>query len=45
MYVWAHPEKVEEPMDWLFFQTLLRFVGDCHDGKEKMDVVQIMVTQ
>jgi hypothetical protein len=44
IYVWAHPD-VEEKMDRLFFANLLMFVSDASEGKAKMDLVQMMVTQ
>ncbi|KAF1978199.1 hypothetical protein BU23DRAFT_550272 [Bimuria novae-zelandiae CBS 107.79] len=44
-YMWAHPEAVPEPMDRLFFQTLLGLVSDIHEKKAPMSVLQIMTTQ
>ncbi|KAF2708234.1 hypothetical protein K504DRAFT_334527, partial [Pleomassaria siparia CBS 279.74] len=32
MYVYAHPNGVEEPMDWLFFKNLLSLVSDMSEG-------------
>ncbi|KAH7122371.1 hypothetical protein B0J11DRAFT_336946 [Dendryphion nanum] len=45
IYVWAHPESVAEPMDWLFFRNLLWLVSDMTEGKRKMDPLQIMLLQ
>ncbi|KAF2451164.1 hypothetical protein P171DRAFT_467812 [Karstenula rhodostoma CBS 690.94] len=44
-YMWAHPEAVPEPMDRLFFQSLLGFLSDVHEKKESMSILQIMVNQ
>lgn len=43
--VWAHPQHVEEPMDWMFFRNLLLLVSDIYEKKVAMDVLQIMLTQ
>jgi hypothetical protein len=45
VYVWAHPDQVNDPMDRLFFENLLRYVGDISDKKASMSIIQIMVTQ
>jgi len=49
MLVWAHPrleESVYPPsMDHLFFQSLLGFASDVHEGKEKLDVALLMLMQ
>ncbi|KAJ4297701.1 hypothetical protein N0V90_005596 [Kalmusia sp. IMI 367209] len=45
IYLWAHPEKVPDPMDRLFFQTLLGYISDVYEKKAPMSVLQIMVTQ
>ncbi|ORY18849.1 hypothetical protein BCR34DRAFT_596064 [Clohesyomyces aquaticus] len=45
MYIWAHPSSVIEPMDALFFQSLLRYVSNVTTGKAKLDPFQIMTTQ
>ncbi|KAK4938608.1 hypothetical protein LTR10_020959 [Elasticomyces elasticus] len=43
---WAHPDdKEDNMMDRLFFQTLLSYVSDCSEGKEKMSILQVMLTQ
>ena len=43
--VWAHPENVPEPMDWLFFQNLLWLISDISEGKRRLDPFQIMLLQ
>ena len=43
--VWAHPENVPEPMDWLFFQNLLRLISDISEGKRRPNPFQIMLSQ
>ncbi|KAF2190441.1 hypothetical protein K469DRAFT_623534 [Zopfia rhizophila CBS 207.26] len=43
--VWAHPDQVSSPMDWLFFQNLLWFISDVSEGKTKLDILQIMLLQ
>ena len=43
--VWAHPQDVEGPMDWLFFQNLLMFTSDVYEKKASLDPFQIMLTQ
>ncbi|KAJ4352544.1 uncharacterized protein N0V89_007893 [Didymosphaeria variabile] len=45
MYMWAHPEAVPDPMDRLFFQSLLGFLSDVHEKKASMSILQIMVNQ
>lgn len=47
LLVWAHPnpDDLDERMDRLFFQNLLMYVSDVAEGKEKLDVAQIMLTQ
>jgi hypothetical protein len=45
MYVWAHPDGVQEPMDQLFFENLLRYVSDVAEGKAGLSMVQIMLMQ
>lgn len=52
LLVWAHPrlpgpeEGIFPPsMDHLFFQSILGYVSDVHEGKEKMDVFRIMLMQ
>ncbi|PVI04006.1 hypothetical protein DM02DRAFT_586797 [Periconia macrospinosa] len=45
MYVWAYPEAVPDPMDRLFFQSLLGYLSDVHEKKSPMSVLQIMVNQ
>lgn len=50
IYVWAHPE-VDEKMDRLFFENLLKYVSDASEasqvngGKVKLDLVQMLVMQ
>jgi hypothetical protein len=45
--VWAHPnpDDMDEKMDRLFFQNLLMYVSDVAEGKEKLSVLQVMLTQ
>lgn len=45
--VWAHPDPddMDEKMDRLFFQNLLMYVSDVAEGKEKLSVLQVMLTQ
>ncbi|OCK73577.1 hypothetical protein K432DRAFT_438272 [Lepidopterella palustris CBS 459.81] len=43
--VWAHPENVPDPMDWLFFQNLLMLISDISEKKANMDPFQIMLLQ
>lgn len=53
LLVWAHPrvpglkgEGIFPPsMDWLFFQSLLGSVSDVHEGKTKLDLLQLMLMQ
>jgi len=52
LLIWAHPklpgvaDGVFPPsMDHLFFHSLLSFVSDIHEGKEKMDLLLIMLMQ
>jgi hypothetical protein len=45
LLVWAHPENVPEPMDWLFFQNLLWLISDISEGKRRLDPFQIMLLQ
>ncbi|KAF2741169.1 hypothetical protein EJ04DRAFT_548110 [Polyplosphaeria fusca] len=45
MYVWAHPDGVEEPMDWLFFSNLLRYISDVAEKKRVMDPFYVMTAQ
>jgi hypothetical protein len=45
IYLWAHPMAVQDPMDRLFFQTLLRHLSDAYDSKTSPSILQIMVTQ
>ena len=45
MYMWAHPEAVPDPMDRLFFQSLLGLLSDVYEKKESMSVLQVMVNQ
>ncbi len=50
--VWAHP-KLHSPaegvfppsMDHLFFQSILGYVSDVHEEKEKMNVLLVMLMQ
>ncbi|XPS95040.1 hypothetical protein M3J09_004334 [Ascochyta lentis] len=44
LYLWAHPD-VDESMDRLFFENLLMYVSDASEGKGKLDLVQMLVTQ
>ncbi|KAH6618634.1 hypothetical protein C7974DRAFT_400527 [Boeremia exigua] len=44
VYVWAHPDA-DEWMDRLFFENLLKYVSDASEGKVKIDMVQMLVTQ
>ncbi|KAK5467854.1 hypothetical protein LTS15_000827 [Exophiala xenobiotica] len=45
--VWAHPnpDDMDEKMDRLFFQNLLMYVSDVAEGKEKLSLLQVMLTQ
>ncbi|KAF2116528.1 hypothetical protein BDV96DRAFT_28095 [Lophiotrema nucula] len=45
IYVWAHPDQVQQPMDWLFFLNLLRYISDVDEGKAKLDPFYIMTVQ
>lgn len=52
MLVWAHPRLLRPAdgvfppsMDHLFFQSILGYVSDVHEGKEKIDVLLIMLMQ
>lgn len=53
MLVWAHPklpgergEGVFPPnIDYLFFQSVLGYVSDVHEGKEKLDISLLMLMQ
>ncbi|KAH7090492.1 hypothetical protein FB567DRAFT_292954 [Paraphoma chrysanthemicola] len=44
-YVWAHPDKVAEPMDRLFFENLLRYLSDVTEKKAKLSLIQVMLMQ
>ncbi|KAL1601077.1 hypothetical protein SLS59_005746 [Nothophoma quercina] len=44
LYLWAHPD-VDEKMDRLFFENLLMYVSDASEGKGRLDLVQMLVTQ
>jgi len=41
----VHPSDVPRPMDDLFFANLLRYISDVTEGKEKLDLFQIMLLQ
>lgn len=45
MYMWAHPEAVPDPMDRLFFQTILGYLSDVHEKKASLSMVQVLVNQ
>jgi hypothetical protein len=47
MLVWAHPngDDLDSQMDRLFFQQLFYYIDDVHTGKEKLSLLQIMLTQ
>ncbi|KAK5456385.1 hypothetical protein LTR20_009326 [Exophiala xenobiotica] len=40
-----NPDDMDEKMDRLFFQNLLMYVSDVAEGKEKLSVLQVMLTQ
>lgn len=44
---WAHPgdNGRDDQMDRLFFQSLLMYVSDVAEGKEKLSLLQIMLIQ
>ena len=44
-YIWAHPESVDDPMDWLFFRNILMLVDDMMSGKRKMNPLQLFLMQ
>ncbi|KIW17101.1 hypothetical protein PV08_04292 [Exophiala spinifera] len=46
--VWAHPNSDDvgdSKMDRLFFQNLLMYVSDVVEGKERLSILQVMLTQ
>ncbi|KIW65281.1 hypothetical protein, variant [Phialophora macrospora] len=45
--LWAHPnpEHMDDKMDRLFFQTLLLYLSDVSEGKERLDLLQVMIIQ
>lgn len=45
IYLWAHPRDTDEPMDRLFFETLLRYLSDLYESGRNPNLLQIMVTQ
>jgi len=45
LIVWAHPDDADDKMDDVFFKNLLMYTSDVHEGKAKLSLSQIMLTQ
>lgn len=51
LLIWAHPTKSSgdfaypPSMDHLFFSSLLGHMGNVHEGKEKLDILWLMLLQ
>jgi hypothetical protein len=45
VYLWAHPDGVQDPMDTLFFATLLGYLSDVAEGKVRLNLLQVMLMQ
>jgi hypothetical protein len=45
--IWAHPnpDDMDERMDRLFFQNLLKYISDVAEKKEPLSILQIMLMQ
>jgi hypothetical protein len=45
VYLWAHPDGVENPMDAAFFENLLRYLSDVTEKRKGLSLVQILLMQ
>lgn len=45
LVIWAHPQDVPDPMDWVFFHNMLGYLSDADAKKVTLNPLQMMMTK